>query len=185
MRLDAADLAGDDPFPAARPSGWVGVWVPFAELEVVAAPEAEFQRWVIAMAVQAGWRRDLIYHPHYSVKSTSGWPDLVLGRAAGGPGKPARLIVVELKTDENRGSVTTEQADWLRLLATCGVEAGVWSPADVATIMRVLWLGERVELPADIARPGDPLPARVKDAARAVRRARKALLTGPAGRDLR
>lgn len=50
-----------------------------------------------------------------------GWPDLLLIRAE-------RVLAVELKSD--RGSLTPDQAAWLDVLYTAGVETALWRRRD-------------------------------------------------------
>ena len=116
--------------------------------------EAEFQRRVIVIARDAGWGISiaawrslneelaaygqppdplggLVFHPRFSVGSEPGWPDLVFIRR-----RDRRLMFRELKTD--KGRVTDRQAAVLELLAACGLDAGVWRPADMERIGREL-----------------------------------------------
>ena len=73
----------------------------------------------------------LVFHPRFSVGSEPGWPDLVFIRR-----RDRRLMFRELKTD--KGRVTDRQAAVLELLAACGLDAGVWRPADMERIGREL-----------------------------------------------
>lgn len=73
----------------------------------------------------------LVFHPRFSVGSESGWPDLVLCRRRDG-----RVLFREVKTD--RGRLTPRQAAVLELLAACGLDAGVWRPADMDRIAEEL-----------------------------------------------
>ena len=89
-----------------------------------------------------------MYHTRYSLRSTAGFPDLVLVR-------PPRVVVAELK---RQGGKLTEgrlrhdprgyprwidgQEEWLRALAQCpGVETYVWYPADLRDVATVLDTG--------------------------------------------
>lgn len=80
--------------------------------------EKEFQGQVEQLAKQLGWA---VHHHWLSIKSSEGWPDLVLIR-------PPRLLFRELKTDT--GQVTAEQQMWLDWLRQCRQDVGVWRPRD-------------------------------------------------------
>jgi hypothetical protein len=81
--------------------------------------EREFQEQVMQLAKLTGWA---CYHTWLSVRSTAGFPDLVLVR-------PPRVLFVELKTEG--GKVTTAQRDWMLNLGACpGVEVKLWWPSD-------------------------------------------------------
>lgn len=81
--------------------------------------EAALQRAVLDTAALYGW--DHMHHAD-SRRAHAGWPDLVLCR-------PPRCLFVELKTD--RGRVRPDQRRWLQQLAACGLEVGLWRPADL------------------------------------------------------
>lgn len=88
--------------------------------------EAEFQRRVIAAAVDLGWD---VYHQKDSRavqggelrgdRMSKGWPDLVLVRE--------RILFRELKR-QFRSELTKDQARWLAILRAAGQDAGVWRP---------------------------------------------------------
>ena len=117
--------------------------------------EAAFMAEVVRLARQLGWgissaawQREcdelaqyapgeanplagLVFHPRFSVGSEAGWPDLTLLRRRDG-----RALFRELKTDSGR--VSPRQAAVLDLLRACGLDAGVWRPADMDRIGREL-----------------------------------------------
>lgn len=81
--------------------------------------EAEFLQQIVQLARMFHWR---VYHPWISVKSPSGFPDLVLLR-------PPRLIFAELKT--GRRKLTWEQTQWIDALGLIhGIEVYIWREAD-------------------------------------------------------
>lgn len=92
--------------------------------------EKEWKAKVIETARLFGWR----YAHFLMAKTKRGWrtpqegdlgfPDMVLCR-------PPRLIIVELKVQpatRQAGQPSEGQAEWLRQLALCGVEAYCWRP---------------------------------------------------------
>lgn len=89
-------------------------------------PERQWQGQVVQLAKTCGW---LVYHPWISVRSTAGFPDLLLAR-------PPRLVMAELKR-EGRDPTDQQQA-WLDALAACGVETHVWRPSDLDTVIETL-----------------------------------------------
>ena len=88
------------------------------------AGEAGFQRAVIELAEFTGWR---CYHVlntkagRLASATGLGFPDLVLA-------KDGRLTIAELKAD--RGVVSGEQREWLRILETGPADTRLWTPAD-------------------------------------------------------
>jgi hypothetical protein len=75
---------------------------------------------VCELAALGGWR---VYHGWISVRSSPGWPDLVLTK----PGQP--VIYAEIKLDGKRP--TPAQAAWLEALAQAsGTEVYCWRPSD-------------------------------------------------------
>lgn len=94
--------------------------------------EAELQREFLEFAKIYGYT--LRYHTHDARKSPKGFPDWMLVRE---PPRP-RLIVVELKGDSNRYGVQPEQQRWIDALTACGIEAYVWTPADLPQIPIIL-----------------------------------------------
>lgn len=87
--------------------------------------ERNFQNSVVSIAKMYGW---LVFHDYDSRRSTPGFPDLVMVR-------PPRVVVVEIKVG---AQVTSQQHEWLELLAACGVEAYVWYPSDAQMIADTL-----------------------------------------------
>jgi hypothetical protein len=117
------------------------------------------------MAVYAAWTEDMLlrnvintaraaryltYHTRYSLKSSAGFPDLVL---VGGP-EGDRLLFAELK---RQGKWPTEgrfargvlprwivgQRDWLRSLNLACAEVYLWWPSDIHDISTILVTGPR------------------------------------------
>lgn len=120
--------------------------------------EDDLLREVRRLALVFRWR---LYHTRYSLRSTAGFPDLVLVR-------PPRVLVAELK---RQGGKLTEgglrhdkrgyprwvdgQEQWLAALAHCpGVETYVWYPADLKDVATILDTGPT---------PGMPSRARVEE----------------------
>lgn len=100
---------------------------PIAESSGVCITEKQFQQQVLQLAKLCGFR---VYHTWLSIRSTAGFPDLVLCR-------DGRLIFAELKSD--RGTPTAAQQEWLAALRKVkGVEVYLWRPADWEQIERVL-----------------------------------------------
>jgi type IV secretory pathway protease TraF len=89
--------------------------------------EKQFAQMVVDLARILGWT---CYRTWLSVRSPSGFPDLVLVR-------PPRLIFTELKSE--RGRLTEAQEVWLKLLRQVpGIEVHVWRPSDWESILAVL-----------------------------------------------
>lgn len=81
--------------------------------------ERQFQAQVERYARLCGW---LVYHTAFSVRSPSGFPDLVCVR-------DGRLAIAELKSAAGR--LTPAQEDWLAAFgAVPGVTVRVWRPTD-------------------------------------------------------
>lgn len=92
--------------------------------------EKTLQGRVELLARELGW---LFYHTHDSRRSQAGFPDIVLAYPATG-----RLVVRELKT--MKGTLSTDQQQWLAAFTTAGIDTGVWRPIDLLdeTILRTL-----------------------------------------------
>lgn len=88
--------------------------------------ERAFQAVVVEYAQRLGY---LVFHDYDSRRSTPGFPDLVMV-------KEGRLVVAELKRETGR--TKPEQAEWLRLLRSAGVEAYIWRPSTWPEIESVL-----------------------------------------------
>ena len=89
--------------------------------------EKAFSQQVVDLARLLGFK---VYRTWLSVRSPSGFPDLVLVR-------PPRLIFAELKSE--RGRLTEAQEAWLELLRQVpGVEVYVWKPSEWEAIVAVL-----------------------------------------------
>jgi hypothetical protein len=93
--------------------------------------EAALMAAVTELARAQGW---LVYHPWRSVKSETGFPDLVMVR-------PPRVVFAEMKTEKgrlrkgswNKGGTRylPGQDEWLATFGECpGVEVFLWRPAD-------------------------------------------------------
>ena len=94
----------------------------------LAVSEADLLAAVRQLARLTGW---LTYHTHDSRRSEAGWPDLALISV-----RQRRLLIVELKTEDGR--VSPKQEQWLRGLAVCGIETGIWRPSDLANVAAIL-----------------------------------------------
>ena len=96
------------------------------------ATEKEWQATVVDTATLMGWAS---YHTHDSMRTTPGFPDLVLARqnAQGG-----RVVFAELKTDRPSSQLSEHQKRWVKLLANCGQEVYVWRPSDWETVRGLL-----------------------------------------------
>lgn len=90
--------------------------------------EQELLTWVTTYAKECGW---LLYHTYRSVRSPSGFPDLVLLR-------PPNALFVELKRLGRTAKVTESQQTWLDTLSQCGLEALVWTPREIPEILERL-----------------------------------------------
>lgn len=91
--------------------------------------ERQWQAAIVATARQFNWS---VYHTAFSIKSSPGFPDLVLVR-------PPRIIFAELKTATGR--LTHHQQSWLDLLGACeSVETYLWRAGedDLETIAEIL-----------------------------------------------
>lgn len=92
------------------------------------AKESELQKWVEDLATYCGW---MWYHNSDSRRSPSGLPDLILM-------KPPLLLFKELKKLGRRHTLKPEQSTWIAGLTECGLEAGVWTPAEIPEIWQTL-----------------------------------------------
>lgn len=92
-----------------------------------AESEKQFMAAVVDLARVLGWS---CFHTYLSIRSESGFPDLLLVR-------PPRLIFAELKS--SRGRLSPAQTAWLALLkAVPCAEVHVWRPEDKQRIADVL-----------------------------------------------
>lgn len=91
--------------------------------------EEEFRRQVRGIARMYGWTMQ--YHTHNSQRSDAGWPDEVFAHP-----KRKRVIFVEFKSQ--KGKVRPEQAAWIDMLTSAGMEATIWRPNDMDIIVEVL-----------------------------------------------
>lgn len=94
-----------------------------------AIKEEAFRQQLRQIARMYGW--SMQYHTYDSRRSDAGWPDEVFVHPEYG-----RMIFVEVKSE--KGRVSGKQEVWLKALASCGAEAVVWRPSDIAEIMDVL-----------------------------------------------
>lgn len=92
------------------------------------AKESELEKWVEQLATHCGW---LWYHNADSRRSPSGLPDLILL-------KPPQLLFIELKKLGRGRTLSAEQSAWIAGLTECGVEARVWTPAEIPEIWSTL-----------------------------------------------
>lgn len=89
--------------------------------------ERMFQQQIVDLAHLCGWME---YHTWLSIRSTAGFPDLVLCR-------DGRLIFAELKSE--RGMPTAAQEEWLAALRKVqGVEVYLWRPNQWPEIVETL-----------------------------------------------
>lgn len=100
--------------------------------------EKQFMAQVIQLAKLKNW---LVYHTFSSIKSSSGFPDLVLVKPErtlkDGTHVPGRVIFAELKTE--RGKVSPSQHEWLRTLSSASeVHTYLWRPSDFGEIEEAL-----------------------------------------------
>ena len=114
---------------------------------MIGPTEAEFMGQIIEMAQLRGWR---VHHtrPAWTgkgwrtpIQGDPGFPDLVLVRKRG---KRVRVIFAELKSD--KGRLTNEQQEWIRLLEGCkGVESYIWRPRIWEGILAILGYQEEIK----------------------------------------
>lgn len=91
----------------------------YIAMEAEHMAEAVLQKRVRALALTYGWK---FYHTRDSRGSDRGWPDCTIGRSG-------RLLVRELK--KQTGRLTPDQREWIAILTSCGIDAGVWRPSDL------------------------------------------------------
>lgn len=97
----------------------------------------------------AGLAQFLYYHPTFSIKGPSGFPDVVLVHRTTG-----RTIIAELKreglwptTDRTKqGRWLTGQRTWLDALSRGPVEAYLWWPSDARDIADILTDGPQTDM---------------------------------------
>jgi hypothetical protein len=90
--------------------------------------EKVWQAQVVKLAKMLGYR---VYHTQFSIRSTPGFPDLVMCSARQG-----RVIYAELKREN--GKLTPEQEVWLSDLQSAGQEAYCWKPSQYDEVVRIL-----------------------------------------------
>lgn len=104
--------------------------------------ERDFQSQVLDLARRLGWKVTHFHDSRRMVKrngrsflvgdrDAKGWPDLVLVHPSRG-----RILFRELKSET--GKLTPEQTAWIDDLKACGLDAAVWRPRDLPTIMETL-----------------------------------------------
>jgi hypothetical protein len=86
--------------------------------------EKKFQAEVEALAKENGW---LCYHTWLSIRSTAGFPDLVMVRGN-------RVVWAELKKQKSK-KPGPEQLAWRDALRGAGQEWFLWKPADWESIV--------------------------------------------------
>lgn len=91
-----------------------------------------FHTWLSTTARRFGWR--VAHHKTGGKrgapdKDTKGFPDFVMVRGY-------RVLFVEVKGD--RGDVSDEQREWMRLLEFAGQRVYLWTPADMEEAVAVL-----------------------------------------------
>ena len=136
--------------------------IPFREDEAMVAvfntwSEDTLQSYVLRTARMCGW---LAYHTRFSIKSSAGFPDLVLV-------KGTRLIVAELKRQGlwptegrlSKGAVPRwidGQREWLLALSATAAEVYLWWPSDSQDIATILTTGADARMEC-VTRTGDYL----------------------------
>jgi hypothetical protein len=89
-----------------------------------AMSEKALQANVRKLAKDHGWR---VYCWWSSLHSPAGWPDLVCIREVNE--EQARMVCAELKSE--KGKVTPDQVETIRLLRMAGHNVYVWRPSDL------------------------------------------------------
>lgn len=91
----------------------------YIAMEAARMDELTLQKRVRDLAIVHGWK---FYHTRDSRRSDRGWPDCCIG-------KDGRFLVRELKVQ--KGRATPDQGEWLAILESCGIDAGIWRPVDL------------------------------------------------------
>lgn len=89
--------------------------------------EKQWLEQVRKTATMLGW---LTYHPHQSMRSEPGFPDLTLVRE--------RVVFVELKRHATAAKLSPHQEQWRDALTRAGAEYYLWRPADADEVVRTL-----------------------------------------------
>lgn len=89
--------------------------------------EKEWLEQIRKLATMLGW---LTYHPHQSMRSEPGFPDLTLVRD--------RVIFVELKRHAASAKLSPHQELWRDRLQSAGAEWYLWRPGDADDAIRIL-----------------------------------------------
>jgi len=108
--------------------------------------EDDLLGYVRSLAHQTGW---LFYHPTFSIKGPSGFPDVVLVNERAGD-----VIIAELKREglwptEDRmkqGRFLRGQTTWLAALRRGPVGSYLWWPSDSRDIADILTTGPRPDM---------------------------------------
>jgi hypothetical protein len=108
--------------------------------------EDDLLGYVRSLAAQTGW---LFYHPTFSIKGPSGFPDVVLVRERDGD-----VVIAELKREGlwptvdrfSRGHFLRGQTTWLRALSRGAVGHFLWWPSDARDIADILTAGVRDDM---------------------------------------
>jgi hypothetical protein len=101
-----------------------------------AISERDYQTQITTLATMYGWQWRHFRDSRKEVKrggrsmwvgdaDAAGWPDLVLVR-------PPEFLVIEVKRET--GALTPEQAEWLDLLRSCGIEVIVARPSNFGEV---------------------------------------------------
>lgn len=116
----------------------------FREAVLASKNEAEFQDVTMGFALHVGWHHRAHFRPARVVRKIDGEKKEVYETPIGYDGKGffdveivrERLVKIEFKYGKNTPS--THQLSWLAAYAGAGVEAYIWYPQDVETIIEVL-----------------------------------------------
>jgi len=95
-------------------------------------PESIYQPQIVSMAHALGW--SMIYHPHYSVGSDPGYPDLTLVHPRKG--------VCWLEVKGPKPTIYERQVEWLEALQAAGQQAYLVYPGDYDAVARLLQDGQ-------------------------------------------
>lgn len=109
--------------------------------------EDDLLGYVRSTAAQTGW---LFYHPTFSIKGPSGFPDVVLVHQGSGD-----VVIAELKREGlwptvdrfSKGHFLRGQTTWLSALRLGPVQPYLWWPSDARDIAEILTAGPRPTMP--------------------------------------
>lgn len=108
--------------------------------------EDDLLNYVRGLAAQTGW---LFYHPTFSIKGPSGFPDVVLVHEATGV-----VLIAELKKEGGwptvdkfvHGRFRRGQTTWLTALSRGVFRGFLWWPSDAKDIAEILTYGPREDM---------------------------------------